>query len=198
MKSDDEYRAIVNNFEEFAAKIADFERELTTGRDTAEAISKSTYPAGNTGFGFWIEGDLAFYREKYGDNVVGAVIEEIEKDFPELEDPHFFYWTNNEDVQDEIENFVNRYKNAFTFAAERIRQRIAEIEAQKENLSRAQEQARKAAETAAKYTEAEAEAVPEKTGIGKIFGKAFSTGLRGASNIAGKIASSIKGLFRRK
>lgn len=188
MRSDEEYKAIVDNFEDFANKINDFQKEIETSSNTAESLSKSAYPSNNTGFGHWIQGDLEYWRSKYGDNVVGAAIEEIEDAFPELSDPHFFYWTTNEDVQEEIENFVSRYETAFEEAADKIRDNLDRIkkeqeeerrrEEEAENRRRAREQAERAREIENKYS------TPE---IGKTETGGFFKNL----------GSKIRGFFRR-
>lgn len=188
MRTDEEYTAIVDNYAEFAAKISEFQREIETASDTAESISKNSGQPKPSGFGFWIEGDLEFWRNKYGDNVVGAAIEEIERDFPELSDPHFFYWTTNTEIQEEIANFVARFSEAFESAADEIRRNLDRIQAEQEaerqrkeqeaeNRRRAREQAERARETELKYA-----TPPAETSTGGI-GKAIS--------------NFFKGLFRR-
>lgn len=196
MRTDEEYTAIVDNYAEFAAKISAFQREIETASDTAESISKNSGQPKPSGFGFWIEGDIEYWRRKYGDNVVGAAIEEVEGDFPELSDPHFFYWTTNTEIQEEIANFVARFSEAFENAADEILRNLERIKAEQEaerqrkeqeeeNRRRAREQAERARETELKY------ATPPAT----------STGRRGIgqtiSNIGKSVSGFFKGLFRR-
>ena len=189
MRTDEEYTAIVDNYTEFAKKIIDFQREIETASDTAESISKNNGQPKPSGFGFWIEGDLEYWRNKYGDNVVGAAIEEIEDEFPELSDPHFFYWTTNTEIQEEIADFVARFSNAFENAADEIQKNLDRIkreqeeerarkEQEAENRRRAREQAERAREVEKKYADMEAEKA-SRGGIGK------------------KISNFFKGLFKR-
>lgn len=183
MRSDAEYTAIVDNYAEFAAKISAFQREIEAASDTAESLSKNSGQPKPSGFGFWIGGDLEFWRRKYGDNVVGAAIEEIEGDFPELSDPHFFYWTTNTEIQEEIANFVARFSDAFENAADEIRRNLDRIreeqeeerrrrEEWEENRRRAREQAERARETEQKYATPPAEPTV-RGGIGKAISNFF-------------------------
>lgn len=195
MRSDEEYTAIVDNYAEFAAKIADFQREIETASDTAESISKNSGQPKPSGFGFWIEGDLDYWRSKYGDNVVGAAIEDVENDFPELSDPHFFYWTTNTEIQEEIANFGARFSDAFESAADEIQKNLDRIqreqeeererkEQEAENRRRAREQAERARETEQKYSTPAQE--PSRSRIGKTI-----------SNIGKSVSNFFRGLFRR-
>lgn len=182
MRTDDEYKAIVNNFEEFAQKIQDFQETLETSSNTAEAISDSSwpkYPSNHTGFGHWIQSDLAFWRNKYGDNVVGAAIEEIEPAFPQLNDPHFFYWTTDTEIQGEIEKFTESYKAAFEQAAETIAKNLDRIA--KEQREQREEEQRKREEERAQHKV-------------KTFFKDTGEKISGAVK---NLGSKIRGFFRR-
>lgn len=180
--TDEEYKAIVDNFEEFANKIVEFQRELETGSTTAESISDSSwpkYPSKNTGFGHWIQGDLAFWRSKYGDNVVGAAIQEIEPLFPELNDPHFYYWTVDVDIQGEIADFTERYEAAFVEAADKIARNIDRI-ANEQRQQREEEQRQR----------------EEARPVNKVKSFFKETGAKVSETVKG-IGSRIRGFFRR-
>ena len=192
--ADEKYTAIIDNFTEFAQKIIDFQRELETASDTAESMSKNAYQPKPSGFGYWINDDLSEWRHKYGDNVVGAAIEEIEPDFPELYDPHFFYWTTNEDIQEEIQNFVDRYADAFINAADRI----------KDNLDRIKEEQRQAEREAARKRAREqaerAREIEEKYKALENVGTAFEAGLSGGFSVGRLfrgIGKALSGFFGR-
>ena len=195
MRTDEEYTTIVDNYAEFVAKIVDFQREIETSSDTAESMSKNTGQPKPSGFGFWVQGDLEYWRSKYGDNVVGAAIEEIEDEFPELSDPHFFYWTTNTDIQEEIADFVARFSAAFENSADEIRRNLERIkreqeeerarkEQEAENRRRAREQAERARETEQKYAKQTEPA--GRRGIGQTI-----------SNIGKAVSGFFKSLFRR-
>ena len=197
MKSDEYYQAIVDNFEDYAEKIADLETEMETGTDTAESLSKSNYPDIYTGFGHFISIELQGWQQRYDNNVIGAAIEEIESEFPELSDPRMYYWTTNIDIQGEIANFVNRYVAAFEAAAAKIQENLDRIKREQEeeaerkreeaeNLKRAQDQAKKARETEMKYKDSVADT--------------FASGLKGGRSIGSffkGIGKALSGLFKR-
>ena len=193
-RTDSEYTAIVDNFAEFAKMIDDFQQELITGSDTAESMSRNHGQPKPSGFGFWIQGDLEAWRRKYGDNVVGAAIDEIENDFPELSNPHYFYWTTNEDVQGEIEDFVNRFSAAFEAAADKIKSNVDRIKQEREEQERERREARERARSQAQR----ARAIEEKY---KAVGSAFEAGVSGKTTIGSVfkgIGKAISGFFRRR
>lgn len=195
MRTDEEYKAIVDNFEEFANKINDFQKEIETSSNTAESLSKSTYPSNKTGFGHWIQGDLEYWRNKYGEAVVGAAIEEIEAAFPELSDPHFFYWTTNEDVQEEIEIFVELYEMAFEEAADKIRNNLERIKQEQEEERRREEEERRRKEEAENRRRAREQAERAREIENK-----YSTPEIGKTETSGffkNLGSKIRGFFRR-
>lgn len=197
--------AYIENFRRFledhiqAGKesIEDFYETLETGSETAEAISKYTSPPQYTGIAYWIDSQLDGWRSSYGDGVVGEAIKEIENGFPELSDPHFYYWTKNEDVQEDIANLYNRIEAALSEAVKRIQdvldRKKAEAEErdafeaeQRTNRERARSQAEKALEIAEKFATESPTATPQKSGLSSL-----------VKFVGKSIANSIKSIFRR-
>lgn len=206
--------AYIENFRQFlrdhiqAGKesIEDFYGTLEAGSGTADALSNYSSPPPYTGIAYWIDSQLPGWRNTYGDGVVGEAIKEIEGDFPELSDPHFYYWTKNSDVQEEIANLFDRIEAALIEAMRRIQNILdakkAEAETRdaleaeiRENRKRAREQAERAREIERKYSETNVQ--PEtRTSLGQI----FRENLRGTASIrsvASKIGKAITNLFRR-
>lgn len=193
--------AYIENFRQFlrdhiqAGKesIEDFYGTLEAGTGTADALSNYSSPPQYTGIAYWIDSQLPGWRNTYGDGVVGEAIKEIEGDFPELSDPHFYYWTQNIDVQEEIANLFDRIEAALIEAMRRIQNILdakkAEAEARdaleaeiRENRKRAREQAERAREIELKYSETNVQ--PE-------------TRTKSITSLASKIGKTIKNLFRR-
>lgn len=206
--------AYIENFRQFlrdhiqAGKesIEDFYGTLEAGSGTADALSNYSSPPPYTGIAYWIDSQLPVWRNIYGDGVVGEAIKEIENDFPELSDPHFYYWTKNFDVQEEIANLFDRIEAALIEAMRRIQNILdakkAEAEARdaleaemREDRKRAREQAEHAREIELKYSETNVQ--PEaRTSLGQI----FRENLRGTASIrsvASKIGKAITNLFHR-
>lgn len=206
--------AYIENFRQFlrdhieAGKesIEDFYGTLEAGSGTADALSDYSSPPPYTGIAYWIDSQLPAWRNIYGDGVVGEAIKEIENDFPELSDPHFYYWTQNFDVQEEIANLFDRIEAALIEAMRRIQNILdakkAEAEARdaleaemREARKRAREQAERAREIELKYSETNVQ--PEtRASLGQI----FRENLRGTSSIrsvASKIGKAIINLFRK-
>ena len=150
-----------------------------------------------SGIAHKFDADIENWRRQYGDGVVGSALREIEDEFPDLDNPALYYWTTNEDVQDEQENYYQRFADALDEAAKRIKDEIEKAaqeyeeeqrrrEEYEENRQRAREQAERARETEMRWKDAS---------------EAFETGLSGRAGIQGvakKIGNFIKGLFRRR
>lgn len=206
--------AYIENFRQFLRdhiqagqeSIEDFYVTLETGSGTADALSNYSSPPTYTGIAYWIDSQLPGWRNLYGDGVVGEAIKEIENDFPELSDPHFYYWSKNFDVQEEIANLYNRIEDALIEAMRRIQNLLdakkAEAEAHdaleaeiREIRKRAREQAERALEIERKYSETNVQ--PEsKTSLGQIFRENLR-GTRSITSLASKIGKTITKLFRR-
>lgn len=218
--------AYIENFRQFLREhiqagkesIEDFYGTLEAGSGTADALSNYSSPPPYTGIAYWIDSQLPGWRNIYGDGVVGEAIKEIENDFPELSDPHFYYWTKNFDVHEEIANLYDRIEAALIEAMQRIQNVLdakkAEAEARdaqeaemREERKRAREQAERAREIELKYTEKNEQ--PEaRTSLGQIFRETlrgmasvrFASSKSGMSSIrsaTSKIAKAITNLFRR-
>lgn len=150
-----------------------------------------------SGIAHKFDADIENWRRQYGDGIVGSALREIENDFPDLDNPSLFYWTTNEDIQDEQANYYDRFADALGEAARRMQNEVEKAaqeyeeeqrrrEEYEENRQRAREQAERARETEMRWKQA---------------ADAFETGLSGRAGIKGvaqKIGKFITGLFRRR
>lgn len=150
-----------------------------------------------SGIAHKFDADIENWRRQYGDGVVGSALREIENQFPDLDNPALYYWSTNEDIQDEQENYYERFADALDEAAKRIKDEVEKAaqayeeeqrrrEEYEENRRRAREQAERARETEMRFKDAS---------------DAFKTGLSGLGGIQGvakKIGKFITGLFRRR
>ena len=199
--------AYIENFRQFLREHSEdgqenveaFYKTLESGSDTAESVSDygSRKPK-LTGIAHWIDSSMDNWEQKYGKGVLGEAIKEIEYDFPELSNPRYFYWTQNADIQGEIEEAFNRFEAALSEAADRIedvleekyqeaKERDAYEAEQRANRERARSQAEKALEIAEKFAGAESPAAsPQKSGLSSFVKFVCKT-----------ISNSIKSIFRR-
>lgn len=193
-------------YEAGAAVIANFKSELKQYSEAAQKIeghkSESAdkdghntrkYRGGGTrkiqeysGFAHKFEAEIASWQRKYGDAIVGEAIERIAPGF-NLKNPKLFYWTTDEEIQEDTKEEFEKFADQMENAMDEIKEILDEPK------KRAREQAEQARATEEKYKAMENEPAKTSGGLTKAF-RSFTTGLTGK---ASSIGSAIKGFFKR-
>ncbi len=173
--------------------IEEYEDNAAFMSEMAGFLSNSTYPSGNTGIAYWLESEIEYLRSKYGDGILGEAIKKCETAFPELNDPHYYYYTKNPEVQEEIANLYSRIESYLREVAAQIKAGLVEQEAR----ARARDQAERARETEQKYREMGGETEETTHDVARLLGSIASRIGGGVSSAARSVGKLFGRLFGR-